>query len=84
MPCVAELGPVETLGARFGMYQLVIGLGCVMPRNDVSRYEADDEQCPNKPPDPRIAHPAGSRLFRAPDHFFGYLCSWWLDDYLSS
>ena len=29
MPCVAELGPLETLGARFGMYQLVIGVGCV-------------------------------------------------------
>ncbi|KAN0090124.1 MFS general substrate transporter [Hyaloscypha variabilis] len=27
MPCVAELGPVESLGTRFGMYQFVIGLG---------------------------------------------------------
>jgi hypothetical protein len=25
MPCVAELGPVESLGQRFGMYQAVIG-----------------------------------------------------------
>ena len=27
MPCAAELGPVETLGSRFGLYQTVIGLG---------------------------------------------------------
>ncbi|KAH8794348.1 MFS transporter [Hyaloscypha sp. PMI_1271] len=27
MPCVAELGPVESLGTRFGMYQTVIGFG---------------------------------------------------------
>ncbi|KAE9366249.1 putative MFS transporter [Stipitochalara longipes BDJ] len=27
MPCVAELGPVESLGTRFGMYQAVIGFG---------------------------------------------------------
>jgi hypothetical protein len=26
MPCVADLGPVETLGQRFGVYQAVIGL----------------------------------------------------------
>jgi hypothetical protein len=25
MPCVAELGPIEFLGTRFGMYQTVIG-----------------------------------------------------------
>jgi ABC-type polysaccharide/polyol phosphate export permease len=29
MPCVAELGPVESLGMRFGMYQTVIGFGYV-------------------------------------------------------
>jgi hypothetical protein len=27
MPCVAELGPVESLGQRLGMYQAVIGFG---------------------------------------------------------
>jgi hypothetical protein len=27
MPCVAELGPIESLGTRFGMYQTVIGFG---------------------------------------------------------
>jgi hypothetical protein len=27
MPCVTELGPIESLGTRFGMYQTVIGFG---------------------------------------------------------
>jgi hypothetical protein len=73
MPCVAELGPVESLGTRFGMYQFVIGLG----------YVSDSDQRLNEPSNPRDAYSARSRFFLASHPLLWYLCARWLDDHLS-
>jgi len=82
MPCVAELGPVESLGTRFGMYQFVIGLGYVSPSPHLEKV-SDSNQRLNEPSNPRDAHPARSRFFLASHPLLRHLCTRRFDDYLS-